>query len=79
MWVLCGPCQTCYVQCMIDAIAGPAGDSGSSGDGIRAAEGPAKGMTRQELLELFGRAFRSSDPAKGGCPDVPVPAVYPAT
>ena len=34
---------------------------------------PAKGMTRKELLDLFGRAFHSTDTAKGGCPDVHVP------
>ena len=32
-----------------------------------------QGMTRKELLAPFIRSFATTDTAKGGCPEVPVP------
>lgn len=33
---------------------------------------PRPRMTREELITPFRKAFESTDPARGGCPEVPV-------
>ena len=35
--------------------------------------GPSGGMTHDQLIEPFVRAFATTDPQKGGCPEVKVP------
>jgi hypothetical protein len=60
----------CWVQCLYVTVLGPA-----SGD-----ENPkARGLSREEMLEAWGRPFASDDPVRGGCPALalPPPAVAP--
>lgn len=49
----------CYVECMLDSIVGTA-------------DGAVPPMSRAELVGPYTRAFRSTDPNQGGCPEVPV-------
>ena len=49
----------CYVECMLDSIVGTP-------------DSAVTPMTRAELVEPYVRSFRSTDPGKGGCPEVPV-------
>ena len=44
------------------------GDGHGDGDG----DGAVSPMTRDELVAPYVRSFRSTDPGKGGCPEVPV-------
>ena len=60
----------CWVRCLYVTVLGPA-----SGD-----HNPkARGLSRAEMLEAWGRPFASDDPVRGGCPALalPPPAVAP--
>ena len=60
----CGPGQAdnqtspCWVSCFFDTLVGNSDQN-------------VTGMTRDEILEPFSLAFASTDPKKGGCPEVP--------
>lgn len=62
--------SVCYVQCMLATITGTA-------DGKlpehRGGGGSTGGMTRSELIEPFVASFASTDPGRGGCPEVKIP------
>ena len=55
----------CWVRCLYVTVLGPA-----SGD-----QNPrARGLSRAEMLEAWGRPFASDDPVRGGCPALALPA-----
>jgi len=53
----------CYVQCFADVALGPYATNSTSAIGTG-------GMTKEELIEAWVRPFESSNPTRGGCPNV---------
>lgn len=51
----------CYVTCLAHASLGADALNSSTSNG---------GMSKEELMDAWGRPFESSDPERGGCPDV---------
>eukprot|EP01052_Picozoa_sp_SAG31_P032003 SAG31_NODE_3461_length_4248_cov_1.470234_2_plen_169_part_00 len=59
----------CWVRCLFVTVLGPA-----SGD-----HNPkARGLSRAEMLEAWGRPFASDDPVRGGCPALALPPPHVA-
>ena len=54
----------CWVRCLFVTVLGPA----SGGDNPM-----ATGLSREEMLEAWGRPFASDDPNRGGCPALALP------
>ena len=58
--------SVCYVECMLQTITAATTTNQGNTAVVEV------GMTREELLTPFEKAFETEDPVKGGCPNVPL-------